>query len=224
MTTEKMRVSASSIMRSVPDVQATAIRSRRAGARSPGAGIADECTIGEMRNNGLAGVRRPLPIRGVFSGLALLWPAAMVSAARIAALPDQGAAAYLLSAAVYVSGSLLCHQRPERSFHLWGAQFPVCARCTGIYIGAAMGVLASLFRLKPDTTKAVVGSGLSRTSRDARTTLLAASFPTALTLVYEWTTGITPANWIRALSGVVLGAAAAIVVMHAGAAPGREVN
>jgi hypothetical protein len=236
MTTEKMRVSASSIMRSVPDVQPTAIRSRRAGARSPGADIADECTIGELPGSKLVGGRRALPIRGAFASLALLWPAAMVMATRIAAVPDRGAAAYLLSAAVYVSGSLLCHQRPERSFYLWGAQFPVCARCTGIYLGAALGVLAVLvrlndtIRLKPDTTS-YVASGFSRTNftasdvrRIARLALFAASLPTALTLAYEWTTGITPANWIRALSGLVVGAAAAIVVMRAGAAPGREVN
>lgn len=29
----------------------------------------------------------------------------------------------------------VCHQMPERSFFWKGKQFPVCARCTGIYIG-----------------------------------------------------------------------------------------
>jgi uncharacterized membrane protein len=165
----------------------------------------------------------------VFSALALLWPAAMVSATRIAALPGRGAAASLLSAAVYISGSLLCHQRPERSFYLWSAQFPVCARCTGIYVGAALGALVGLVRLTPNHSDVV--SGFSRTnfvasgfSRTARLVLFVASLPTAVTLAYEWITGVTPANAIRALSGVVLGAAAAIVVMRAGAAPGREVN
>lgn len=28
-----------------------------------------------------------------------------------------------------------CHQMPERSFHVRGYQFPLCARCTGIVIG-----------------------------------------------------------------------------------------
>ncbi|PQL93072.1 DUF2085 domain-containing protein [Apibacter adventoris] len=27
-----------------------------------------------------------------------------------------------------------CHQKPERSFFWKGKQFPLCARCTGIYI------------------------------------------------------------------------------------------
>lgn len=28
----------------------------------------------------------------------------------------------------------ICHRRPERSFFIKGHQFPVCARCTGLYI------------------------------------------------------------------------------------------
>jgi len=28
-----------------------------------------------------------------------------------------------------------CHQSPERSFFIKGRQFPVCARCTGVFIG-----------------------------------------------------------------------------------------
>lgn len=28
-----------------------------------------------------------------------------------------------------------CHQMPERSFFIRGMQFPVCARCTGVFIG-----------------------------------------------------------------------------------------
>ena len=46
----------------------------------------------------------------------------------------------------------------------------------------------------------------------ARRLLLAALAPTAITLVYEWTTGTMPANWIRALAGVPLGAAVAWLI------------
>lgn len=28
-----------------------------------------------------------------------------------------------------------CHQMPERSFRSFDMQFPVCARCTGVYLG-----------------------------------------------------------------------------------------
>src|SRR5678816_3926889 len=40
----------------------------------------------------------------------------------------------VLAAAVYGLGGVVCHQRPERSFHWHGAQLAVCARCTGIYL------------------------------------------------------------------------------------------
>jgi uncharacterized membrane protein len=33
-------------------------------------------------------------------------------------------------------GYAICHQIPERSFHIAGHQLPLCARCTGIYMGA----------------------------------------------------------------------------------------
>ena len=34
------------------------------------------------------------------------------------------------------AAGLFCHQLPERSPHLWGAQMPLCWRCTGIALGA----------------------------------------------------------------------------------------
>ncbi len=30
----------------------------------------------------------------------------------------------------------ICHRIPERTFNIHGHYFPVCARCTGFYIGA----------------------------------------------------------------------------------------
>lgn len=34
-----------------------------------------------------------------------------------------------------------CHRRPERSFFFRGHQFPVCARCTGIYFAAVTSLI-----------------------------------------------------------------------------------
>jgi len=42
--------------------------------------------------------------------------------------------------------ALVCHQRPERSFVLFGSCVAVCARCLGIYLGAAMGLLLRVSR------------------------------------------------------------------------------
>jgi uncharacterized membrane protein len=35
----------------------------------------------------------------------------------------------------HIHGLSPCHCRPDRSFFYKGVQFPVCARCTGIFIG-----------------------------------------------------------------------------------------
>jgi uncharacterized membrane protein len=37
--------------------------------------------------------------------------------------------------------ALVCHQRPERSFWMFGGSVAVCSRCLGIYLGAALGLL-----------------------------------------------------------------------------------
>ena len=36
----------------------------------------------------------------------------------------------------------VCHQIPARSFHVLGEPLTVCHRCTGLYVGFAVGVLA----------------------------------------------------------------------------------
>jgi uncharacterized membrane protein len=46
-------------------------------------------------------------------------------------------------------GYAVCHRIDARSFHLGERQIPVCARCTGQYLGAMLGlVYLSLFRSK----------------------------------------------------------------------------
>ena len=38
-----------------------------------------------------------------------------------------------------------CHQLPKRSFFIKGRQFPVCARCTGVFIGYIIGGILYFF-------------------------------------------------------------------------------
>lgn len=33
-------------------------------------------------------------------------------------------------------GNIICHGLPDRSLHIKGHKFPVCARCTGLYLGS----------------------------------------------------------------------------------------
>ena len=53
---------------------------------------------------------------------AMLVPAAALAASRTA---DTWPAVSMLAVVVYHLGSLVCHQRPERSFAVAGAQLPV---------------------------------------------------------------------------------------------------
>ncbi len=38
-------------------------------------------------------------------------------------------------------GYAVCHQLEERSFHVDGQRLPLCARCSGMYLGAVLGVV-----------------------------------------------------------------------------------
>jgi uncharacterized membrane protein len=41
---------------------------------------------------------------------------------------------------VYAIFDPVCHQIAERSFHLWHEPMAVCHRCTGLYLGFAIGI------------------------------------------------------------------------------------
>lgn len=118
-----------------------------------------------------------------------------------------------LAALTYAIGAIVCHQLPERSFHLSGYQLPVCARCLGIYAGFAVtATIALAGRLRFASPGRVVG-----TARTARGVFIVSAIPTAVTLVLEWS-GIWPgSNIVRSFAGVSLGIGVALVVMSAAA-------
>lgn len=45
-------------------------------------------------------------------------------------------------------GSLVCHQRTEKTLIVGGRFLPVCTRCTGAYLGLLIGYVILLFRKK----------------------------------------------------------------------------
>ena len=148
----------------------------------------------------------------VLAGGAAIW-AVLLPLAALAAHAPAGSPLSVFALAIYGFGGVICHQRPERSFEVWSTQLPVCARCTGIYVGAAMGAFAASVRFNSDTTGERGARSIAR-HQGPRVALAAALAPAALTLVYEWTTGDTPSNPIRALTGIVLGVVAAWIVVR----------
>lgn len=104
-------------------------------------------------------------------------------------------------AAAFAAGHFICHQRPERSFFLHGRQLPVCARCTGLYAGAALGAPIAI----------ALGASLARNR--ARWLLGAAALPTAITWSLEFVAGMPFPNAARFVAALPLGFAAAWLVL-----------
>jgi uncharacterized membrane protein len=115
---------------------------------------------------------------------------------------------------VYAAASRVCHQLPDRSFASAGVQWPVCARCSGLYLAAPLGALAA-WRWRPRSS-----AGEDR----ARWWLVAASVPTALTLGVQWLGLEEPANLTRALAALPLGTMIGFVLVRTAASPPRPIG
>jgi uncharacterized membrane protein len=126
----------------------------------------------------------------------VLWALLIVAAPWADALSATGPLPRWVAAGTYFAGSVVCHQRPDRSFHTRAAQWPVCARCSGLYLSVALGVAAALL------------AGPRRALRFAawRPLLVVAAIPTAATLPLEWLNPAWSSTAARALAAVPLGA------------------
>jgi uncharacterized membrane protein len=140
---------------------------------------------------------------------AVVWTALIVTAPF--ALPSRVAAAP--ATLVYAASSLICHQRPERSFAIGGVQMPVCARCSGLYISGALGSILGWsgrrrtrhagpsIRMKPST-------GRLKPASAGGALLVIAAVPTAVTFGLEFVGLMEFSNVARALAALPLGVVA----------------
>jgi uncharacterized membrane protein len=108
---------------------------------------------------------------------------------------------WLAPATFFPIGRYICHQRPERSFFRHGQQLPVCARCTGLYIGAAIAAPLAL----------ALASSLA--SARARWIFGLAAAPTAVTWTLEFAGIARCSNLSRCMAALPLGFAAAWLVL-----------
>ena len=164
---------------------------------------------------------RPTPARWRTVGFLVLlvatvsWNGLLVAVPWLAGHGHDGRSVVALSAGVYLTAGVVCHQQPERSFHLWGVQMPVCTRCAGLYLGAAIGALVCIPRRRGSgrlwlSPERWAGPGEAATS--ARWVVGVAAVPTVVTVVGEWSGVFDETAWWRALAGVALGTAVAWVV------------
>jgi uncharacterized membrane protein len=126
------------------------------------------------------------------------WAASLALAPYVARLSRVG------GGLLYAVGSLICHQQPERSFYVAGAQLPVCARCEGLYLGAAAGVLVW-------TLVGRLRTGTWPRSR-AVTLLTMAALPTGLTVATAVAGVGDPPNAWRFALAIPLGLAGGLIV------------
>jgi uncharacterized membrane protein len=106
------------------------------------------------------------------------------------------------ASAIYKVFSFVCHQIPDRSFHLAGHQFGVCSRCTGLYAGFAVAAL-----VYPLTRS------LTRTDTPRRRWLILAAVPLLIDFSLTYF-GIWPNTHLTRFStGALLGAVSVFYVM-----------
>jgi uncharacterized membrane protein len=105
-----------------------------------------------------------------------------------------------------VVGYAICHRIPERSFFLDGRQLPLCARCTGTFLGAVVGLTAMLLlrrhrasRLPPVPILGILVLFVGLWAFDGLNSYMT-FFPGAPNL-YE------PQNWLRLTTGMLNGLA-----------------
>lgn len=110
-----------------------------------------------------------------------------------------------------IVGYAICHRIPERSFFLAGRQLPLCARCTGTFLGALVGLGGLLLlgrrkasRLPPAGILGLMILFIGLWGFDGLNSYMT-FFPGAPSL-YE------PRNWLRLTTGLLNGLALVILV------------
>jgi hypothetical protein len=130
--------------------------------------------------------------------VALVWWAPIAIAS-----PTASGIRHVVPLASYVAGSAVCHQRHERSFAVAGVRQPVCARCSGLYLGAPIGIACALALARRGGRRRPAPVSL----RTARRVVAWAAAPTLASVVVEWLQIGLPGNGIRFLLAVPPGAA-----------------
>ncbi len=112
-------------------------------------------------------------------------------------------------------GYAVCHRIDPRSFHLGDRQLPMCARCSGQYLGAMLGIVYQIFFVRrrvgrpPWGVIAVLGSFVAIYGIDGLNSYLHLLPEMSRFYLYE------PNNTLRLLTGTGLGLGVSIAMMPA---------
>jgi len=150
-------------------------------------------------------------LSAVFAVATLCWAVTLVAVPYALARDPRGTLVPRLAVAVYLTGSFVCHQQDDRSFHPWGVKMPVCGRCFGLYASAPLGAALSLA-----AGIGLLGNGRRRmTTGQVRWLLAVTALPTAVTVAAEGLGLAAPSSLTRCIAALPLGAAVAWVVASA---------
>jgi uncharacterized membrane protein len=108
----------------------------------------------------------------------------------------------VLASSIYQTFSFVCHQIPERSFHLAGHPFGVCSRCTGLYTGFAVAAL-----IYP------LARSLRRTDTPSRLWLVLATLPLLIDFALGYFSIWENTHLSRFLTGALLSSVAVFYIM-----------
>jgi uncharacterized membrane protein len=107
-----------------------------------------------------------------------------------------------IASPIYKAFALVCHQIPERSFHLSGHKFGVCSRCTGLYVGFAVAALVY-----------PLARSLKRTDTPSRLWLILAALPLGLDFALGYFSIWQNTQLSRFSTGALLSSVAVFYIM-----------
>lgn len=107
-----------------------------------------------------------------------------------------------IASPIYKTFGFVCHQIPERSFHLSGQKFGVCSRCTGLYVGFAAAALVY-----------PLARSLKRTDTPSRLWLILAALPLGLDFALGYFSIWQNTQLSRFSTGALLSSVAVFYIM-----------
>jgi uncharacterized membrane protein len=108
-------------------------------------------------------------------------------------------------------GYSICHQIPDRSFHLAEHRLPLCARCTGTYLGVAIS-FAALALLRRWRSGEMLPTGMIIIIVCFIGIMGVDGLNSYLYLITGRAYLYTPQNWLRAATGALNGIALTMIV------------
>ena len=108
----------------------------------------------------------------------------------------------LVASLLHYAYGRICHQMPDRSFHIAGEPLAVCARCLGIYAGYIVGLI-----LYP------LARSLSRADAPPRSWLIPAIAPVAIDFAGGYIGLFENTLASRSITGLIAGAAGAFYTL-----------